>query len=458
MRNVFAAFGMAITCLALGACSANYNTAFRDVTIDPLPNALVVDAKQRAILSANLPVDSSGNVLRAEARRFCSEPSPDVFSVIAQALGAGGSFSQGADPASIEAALNLAFSTSEQGSTIPRTQTVNMLREMMFRTCERYLSGGYDATELSIQAARDQRIMVSILAIEQLTGAVTPRPVVLGATGSAGSGVTGEAIVRLDTARKARDDARTAYAAALEAYNEVNSEDSVCDAIEGKDEDDLTDAQKAKVQPCTEKRTARDAALTKRNETQAAYAELSTLASTGGVGATTSVAATAPGGIDRASTESVTAVAATVQAIVGMNFSDSTETLLFCQRMLREKPSNMAPGDYSAVTQQCSTFLQQFVENEGQRLSLLTEQIATATNRQTTLSDDRFLQFWRVNSGSFATRTGRDQIANRVASLLGLGDAGKDACFRTAETEAVARTCFNALPNRVTALLIQGGS
>lgn len=442
--------------LALSGCSANYNTAFRIRQIDPSSSAIVVDAKQRALLTSLVPRNANGPPNPQAIRRFCSEPSPDVYSVIAQALGAGGSFGQTADPASIEAAFNLAFSTAEQGSTIPRTQTVNMLREMMFRTCERYLSGGYDEVELSTQAARDQRIMVSILAIEQLTGAVAPRPVVIGATGSSSAGATGEAIVRLDNARKARDDANAALRTAQTAYDSENGTDKVCDAIKGKAEADLTDPQKAKVEPCKQKREALDTAKSKQTEAAATYQELSNLARTGGVMAATSIEADAKGGLDRAGDQSVTAVAATVQAIVAMNMRDSTETLLFCQRYLRQKPEGLDSSHYSEVATTCLEFMKTYIESEGDRLKLLTGEIARAADRQVLLVNTRFDAFWRVNSGIFATAEGRNTFANRVAGLLGVADRGKDQCFRTATSQDAVKACFEKLPNRVAAILTPG--
>ena len=160
--------------VSLAACNATSNTSFRqrDISTDR-PSAILIDAKQRAILT-QAERDTDGNALKIS--RFCSAPSPDFVSVMAQSLAAGGTFGKTADPQSINAAFNLAYSRAENGTTIAHTQTINMLRELMFRTCERFLSGGYDEMELSIQAVRDQRLMVSILAIEQLTGAVAPSP------------------------------------------------------------------------------------------------------------------------------------------------------------------------------------------------------------------------------------------------------------------------------------------
>jgi hypothetical protein len=67
-----------------------------------------------------------------------------------------------------------------------------MLKEMMYRTCERYLNGQISELEYPIIAARDQRIMTSILAIEQLTGGVFQKPVVIGGGGNASAGADGE--------------------------------------------------------------------------------------------------------------------------------------------------------------------------------------------------------------------------------------------------------------------------
>src|SRR5690606_9555092 len=126
----------------------------------------------------------------------------------------------------------------------------------------------------SVQAIRDQRLMVSILAIEQLTGAVTPRPVLIGASGEASAGASSDAIVRLDEARNARDQAAASYTSASTAYDEVNGQAKVCDAIKDKPEADLTDEQKTKVLPCNTARTARTSALADRTTRTAAYEEL----------------------------------------------------------------------------------------------------------------------------------------------------------------------------------------
>ena len=89
----------------------------------------------------------------------------------------------------MKAALQFSRSISESGASIGlRTQTITVLRDMMYRLCERYLNGATTESEFVTQAGRDRRLIVSVLAIEQLTGAVQPRTVVVGASSHSPAG------------------------------------------------------------------------------------------------------------------------------------------------------------------------------------------------------------------------------------------------------------------------------
>jgi hypothetical protein len=266
-------------------------------------------------------------------RRFCSEPSPDVFSVVAQALAFGGSLEKSTDPRSVEAALKAAFSSSEQGTTIPRTQTINMLRELMFRTCERFLNGGYSPLELSVQAVRDQRLMISILAIEQLTGAVTPPVVGIGAAGSTSNGAGADAVVRLDDASKERDSAEEGERS---AQAEVDGGKQTCDAIAKAVEDkiDLSADQKTQEETCNKQKTALASAKERSAKAAEHYSDLRKLATEEGGSALTSVSAEKVAEMTRAHAESVEKVGNDVVEIVGKNFNDGSEVMLFCIKAL----------------------------------------------------------------------------------------------------------------------------
>ncbi len=169
---------------------------------------VTIDAKQRHLL-----INPERNNASPVGWRMCSEAAPDVFSVFAASGALEGNKDGG----------KAGFAGSETGATIERTQTINLLRESMYRTCERYLSGAIDKRTFIVQAARDQRSMVAVLAVEQLTGAIRAKPTIITGPGTSASLIDGkQAAELLETytqdnkqAKKRAADA----AAALEAAN-----------------------------------------------------------------------------------------------------------------------------------------------------------------------------------------------------------------------------------------------
>ena len=150
-------FGILV--MNLGACTANLNSIYRTYKIpeDAEGSVALIDAKQRAILY--------------RGSKFCAEPSPDAFTTLSSLIEA----STGDSPEQEEAIAKLRHQINEDGINIGlRTQTITILRDMMYRLCERHMNDGIGKNEFSIQAARDQRLIASILAIEQLTGALRP--------------------------------------------------------------------------------------------------------------------------------------------------------------------------------------------------------------------------------------------------------------------------------------------
>ncbi len=120
---------------------------------------ITVDAKQRHLIMTK---DMIGQV------RACAEPAPETFAAYSSSfLGI-----LGLAPEKREAQGSL--STGETVASLERTQTVNLLREMLYRTCERWLSGALDQAQFVTLGARDHRSMVAVLAIESLTGVVKP--------------------------------------------------------------------------------------------------------------------------------------------------------------------------------------------------------------------------------------------------------------------------------------------
>lgn len=188
------------------------------------------DAKQRAVIAVRRRVYESGE-LAEQYWQFCTEPPPDVFSALASSLSARGSLSESADPISKDVAAELSAALSENAASIERTQTVNILRESMYRTCERFLSGGIGSTEFIVQSARDQRAIVAVLAIEQLTGVQKSQATALTTVAQAASGgVSEQSLEILDNAKTKADDAKEQAAAKRSEAEESEPADIDCAA------------------------------------------------------------------------------------------------------------------------------------------------------------------------------------------------------------------------------------
>ncbi len=441
----------AVIAAALVVLSSGCSTSiFRSVDLGEKSRITSIDAKQRVILAGTERSSEPNSTERNDGakvervRRFCAEPSPDVFSVVAQALSAGGTFGRGADPATLQVALNAAFSSAEQGSTIPRTQTVNMLRELMYRTCERYLSGGYNPLELSVQAVRDQRLMVSILAIEQLTGAVAAKPVVIGAQSTASSGSSGaDAAVRLDDAYKDLQSKIATQAARQSEYTALEGEAKECsaiaDAVAKKEEDKLNDALKAKRPKCETAASALSSAKSQRAAAAEHYASLKSVAESDGIpvsAGTTLMSPKADGGLDRTNSENIRAVADVVNDIVNQNF-EQDEFLFFCLKVMapadeRQKSLSTFVGTNDILVETCIDYVSAGIETQTERQIAIKEANQIYSVRVAEL----FEKFWRRVGGA----------NNKVDSVkLGAILATRSvwpACVKTSVSRADWDDCF----------------
>lgn len=153
--------------------------------------------------------------------RFCAEPPPDVFTALASSLGAEVSLSKSAT-LDTAIATKLAATLSENAATIERTQTVNILREVMYRNCERYLSGAINREEFIVQAARDQQLIVQVLAVEQITGVARAQSTALTTVAKAAvNGVTDTGLETLSNARKDHETKRVASDKAIKEATDL---------------------------------------------------------------------------------------------------------------------------------------------------------------------------------------------------------------------------------------------
>ncbi|WP_310476331.1 hypothetical protein [Sandarakinorhabdus sp.] len=356
--------------LVLAGCTANDNSIHRNILL-PKARASVqsVDAKQRFLIAVPVtstveaegpartePVKTSELVPGADGKpatsvtkevisthagaksttttsyRYCAEPSPDVFSVYANSAAANAGVEEGAAAGPLSVLFGFSGSSAEQGSTIARTQTINLLKEVMYRTCERYANGGIGPLELGVQAIRDQRLIIAALAIEQLTGAVVTKPTIIGAAGSAGTGADAAgAVVAIDKAFTEKVKADAALEKAQAKLTKADGEKKLCQPADKRPEgeekptEEQTKACEAAAGEVDKAKTAAAVAATRVNL-------LADAAKSGGpitAAMTNLLAVQGAGGIDTADTSHVKDVADVVQYIVKANY-DASELELLC--------------------------------------------------------------------------------------------------------------------------------
>jgi hypothetical protein len=142
--------------LLLTGCSS---VIYKTVSVDTAPaTSLSLDGKQRVIL-----VTDRGGTLH-DKRVVCAEPSPDALVGIAASASGGLSI---AGKGSADAAASLAEAVQTVGR---RTQTVQLLRDGLYRACEAYLNGAINEEEYKLIISRIDDFAVTLVAIDGLTG------------------------------------------------------------------------------------------------------------------------------------------------------------------------------------------------------------------------------------------------------------------------------------------------
>lgn len=186
-------------CVLLSACGGNHASIYRSAnfaSIDDSHDGKVfsVDAQQRFLIASEIQTF------------ICAEPSPDAIQAVSASLAAGVEIP---DKVAAELATSIA---SQVGSIGLRTQSIQLLRDAMYRACEAHLSGAITGQQLMILQQRYQNIMIGLLAIEQLTGAIRAPAVVLT---SAAAADTGDKLLKaqenLDKAALAENEKKAAF-------------------------------------------------------------------------------------------------------------------------------------------------------------------------------------------------------------------------------------------------------
>lgn len=354
-----------------------------------------IDAKQRAVVAGATPTkkttyryktpapDPKGaapkpselietTVEVTNGARFCAEPSPDALSALAASGSLG--LSQ-ADKVQLSAALGLSEGASSIGL---RTQSIQLMRDAMYRVCEGYLSGALSEGAYETLNRRFQSSMVAILAIEQLTGAVRARQVVLGGSTSVGAAeaalkatsLAQDAKTAVDNTQKALDAAKEKQATADTAQK--TAQKAVDDAGANVTEAQKTALTTANTNLATEKKTVADLEK-KLADNKAAYdkVEQARIAAV-----TTPVTTSASGSFEQVSAAqnldaaSIAAVSKSVEGIVsqtlGLQFSNE-----LCTTLLVAQAYGRLPNESAMALTNCQTLLDSTIKRLNAQTAVL---------------------------------------------------------------------------------------
>jgi hypothetical protein len=172
----------------------------------------LIEAKERAIISK--PMVEKQNGVDVETFRVCAEPSPDALSAYAAELAAEVDI-----PA--EVAIGIAGAFQESSSFVGlRTQSIQLLRDNSYRLCEAYLNEAITEEQYQLLMRRQQRNIVALLAIEQLTGALRVPPVTINTESSA------ESIRDLENMQKKKEDLENKITTKKDALKNLGTAES----------------------------------------------------------------------------------------------------------------------------------------------------------------------------------------------------------------------------------------
>ena len=488
----------AVTTMVLAGCTANDNSIHRNILIPKgKASAQSVDAKQRFLIAvpvastvqAESParnetvktteaspriygqsptsVTKEVNFTYAGTRsttttsyRYCAEPSPDVFSLYSNSAAADAGVEKGAAAGPLSVLFGFSGSSAEQGSTIARTQTINLLKEVMYRTCERYANGGIGPLELGVQAIRDQRLIIAALAIEQLTGAIVTKPTVIGAAGSANSGAdTAAAVVAMDQACNEKLAADAALEKANAKFAEADGKTFLCQPDKrDKEAEKPTEAQtEACEAAAAEVKTAIKADADAIGRVEA----LKEIAKSGGpvtAAVTTLLAAQGSGGIHTVNTDNMKDVADVVKSIVMANY-DASELELLCVKAF--DPSQGTPN--ANVVKACEEYFKALIKQKEAHAARVAadEMLLAAQARSTAVRIDQlttqlvesrqvnFEIFWALDEGERLSRINAVQKSTK-------GNFQQLEKLKNPASKEQAAEFFGKLKSTVVEILLKG--
>lgn len=189
--------------LLLSGC-ANLSTISRTTPLSDGAIAVHLDSPQRLVYQSKIGL-------------LCAEPTPDALQSYANATG--GSVGTRSEAASV----SNAFTANALGVGL-HTQSITLMRDILYRICEQSYNNRLSNMDVTQLLQRAQDLTLGVLAIEQLTGAVTARQPLMINTASAGAAsAINDTQAALAIAKK-REDAN------LAALDAAKSEEAVAKA------------------------------------------------------------------------------------------------------------------------------------------------------------------------------------------------------------------------------------
>jgi len=143
-------------------CSANWYSVFKDFHVqNPGTKSIVIDAKERAIISTKIDDSEKGK----RNAVVCAEPSPDALSALGQSLTGSGAFK----PTTKEAEVAMSYAMAESAGQLNRSQTIQALRDGLYRACEGYMNGALTKAQYRRVINKYADATVVLHAVEQIT-------------------------------------------------------------------------------------------------------------------------------------------------------------------------------------------------------------------------------------------------------------------------------------------------
>ncbi len=168
----------AVTALILAALSACSSTVHKPFSLDgDAPTSLSLDVRQRVVLNTFKGGDKRNKHV------VCAEPSPDALIIRAASAALQANLPQANSNVSAGA------SSSEGGGFIgQRTQTIQLLRDGLYRACEAYMNGAISDDDYNWILAGYDDFVVTVMAIDGLTAAKSVPPVAINSSANFNGG------------------------------------------------------------------------------------------------------------------------------------------------------------------------------------------------------------------------------------------------------------------------------